>query len=205
MNDTADLFAMAGVWVVIAALIARAVPITSRWGKSLMFATLVAILFWELPLGYLHFRELCATQTKLRIIETIPAEASVCVEGFDQRQFERLIAMGFSRVEVIGQSANGRLYLEKGRFKEALLLSYGRPTSSSYCFSTRTNGVEPWHIARTDYLLLKVPNKREVARESAFFWSGLWWQRGLRPLLGNGGHCFPAESEIFRTLKKGSI
>ena len=84
MSDTEQLFVVAAVWVIIAAVIARFIP---NWPVRIAFFVLaVGIPFWELPYGYYNFQNLCREETKLMVIERIPPQESVCVEQFDAGQ-----------------------------------------------------------------------------------------------------------------------
>jgi hypothetical protein len=203
MNDTAELFAMAGVWVVIAALIARAVPFTSRWGKPLMFAALVAILFWELPVGYSHFRRLCNEETKLQVLEKIPPQDSICLEHLNEGFVVHLKKIGFSKIEIIGQNPASQHYLNNPTFKGVLSFSDRGKITSPYCLVTRVNIAVAWDITRADTLIINSQNDRIVARQSQFRWAGLWWQRSASPLLGVGGRCAGDQETPINAFKNG--
>ena len=78
MNDTEQLFLVAAVWTVIAAVIARFIP---NWpGRIAFIAIAVGLPFWELPYGYYNFQKLCREEGALRILESIAPQESICVD-----------------------------------------------------------------------------------------------------------------------------
>ncbi|HTP62988.1 MAG TPA: hypothetical protein VMJ14_12990, partial [Burkholderiales bacterium] len=69
MSDTEQLFIVAAVWTVVAAMVARLGP--GWWGKGAFFAALLVVPFWELPYGYFNFQKLCAEDANLKVIDKI--------------------------------------------------------------------------------------------------------------------------------------
>src|SRR6185436_10438805 len=97
MSDTEQLFLVAAIWALIAAVIARFIP---NWpGRIAFFAIAVALPFWELPYGYYNFQRLCRNETALIVSEKVLPQDSVCIDYFDAGLYRQLVQAGFSRIE----------------------------------------------------------------------------------------------------------
>ena len=198
MSDTEQLFVVAAVWTLVAAVIARFIP---NWpGRIAFFVLAVGVPFWELPYGYYNFQRLCGEQARLQVFEKIPPQDSVCVGDLDSGTYTGLVRAGFSRIEVIGRTddpardaASGRVFSTK---KEE--------AKSSYCYSYRANNHLPWGLLRNDALISRANDNHVVARQSQFVWAGMWWQEMARPILGRGGVCFDDPERPNLVLRKGS-
>ena len=99
MSDTEQLFVLAGVWVAIAAVIARFI---SGWpARIVVFTLLVGIPFWELPYGYYNFRELCKSKRscrslrgyRLRIRSALAISIRFCTRGLFRRDLRESRSM----------------------------------------------------------------------------------------------------------------
>lgn len=198
MSDTEQLFVLAGVWVAIAAVIARFI---SGWpARIVVFTLLVGIPFWELPYGYYNFRELCKEQAKLQVFERIPPQDSICVGDLDSLLYARLVQAGFTRIEVNGGSDDPRRDKESGRVfatKRELL-------GSSFCIAFESNIHLPWGLLRHDVMIVRASDNRVVARQSRFNWSGMWWQQQAKPVLGRGGTCSGEPNRPLLALRIGA-
>lgn len=189
---------MAAVWVLIAAVIVRFVP--NKWGRVVLFGVLVGIPFWELPIGYYNFQKLCMEQAKLQVFEKIPPQDSVCVENLDSVLYGGLVRAGYTRIEVTGGSDNANHYIASGR----VFMTNRKQVKSSYCVAFENNIALPWRVSRSDTSIVRVSNDRAVARQSVFYWWGMWWQQAAGPVLGRGGRCFDDPYHPFVALRQGA-
>jgi hypothetical protein len=189
---------MAGVWVVIAALIARSVPIRTGAGKVLLFVVLVAVPFWELPYGALNLSKLCDEHSRLAIFEKFPPQERICVQELDYSLTHALRDANFLQVEVrrgltspTGNDGFVRL-AKSGELKSDLCLEFVSNTQLS------------WRVVRHDESLIRAKDNHVVARQSHFDWAGMWWQELASPLLGHGGRCSPNLRTLLRTVRSGT-
>ena len=197
MNDTEQLFIAAAVWALIAAGIARFIP---NWpGRIAFFAIAVGIPFWELPYGYYNFQKLCREEINLRIGEKILPQDSVCIDYFDLGLYRQLVQAGFTRIEITGRSDNAKEYAASGR----VFLTNRGQAKSSYCIAFTNNTYLPWRILRADILIEHARERRVVARQSEFYWAGMWWQEQARPVLGRGGVCSKESNDALAVLHRG--
>jgi len=198
MNDTEQLFLVAIVWALIAAAIARFIP---NWpGRSAFFAMAVAIPFWELPYGLYNFQKLCGEQAKLQVFEKIPPQDSVCIEYFDLGLFTSLNQAGFARIEITGRSDSAKEYAANGR----VFMTPRAEAKSSYCIVFKNNNAMPWRILRADTLVVPAAGQKVVARQSEFYWAGMWWQDRVKPVLGRGGMCSREMVDSIAVVRRGS-
>jgi hypothetical protein len=198
MNDTEQLFVAAAVWALIAAVIARFIP---NWpGRIAFFALAVGIPFWELPYGFYNFQKLCRDETNLKVFEKIPPQESVCIEYFDLGLYRQLVQAGFTRIEITGRSDNAKQYAASGR----VLLTNRDQAASSCCIVFKSNISLPWRVLRTDILIEGTRDRRVVARQSDFYWAGMWWQEQARPVLGRGGVCSKESNDAPAVLRHGA-
>ena len=197
MNDTEQLFLLAAVWTVIAAVIARFIP---NWpGRIAFIAITVGLPFWELPFGYYNFRELCREETRIRVLERVLPQDSVCIDSFDLGIYGQLVQAGFSRIEVTGRSDNAKQYAANGR-----IFSTSRERAiSPYCIVFQGNISLPYRVLRSDTLIVRAADDHPIARQSRFRWDGTWWQQAASPLLGIGGVCFESLSNSIQTVRLG--
>ena len=198
MSDTEQLFVVAAVWVVIAAMLARLIP--GWWGKGVFFAALVAVPLWELPYGYFNFQRLCTENANLKVVDKILPQDSVCIEHFDLNLYMALSNAGFARVELTDHTKVGKSYLNDGR----LVLANRENPQSVYCLTFENNIHMPWRILRSDTSIRKARDGSIVGLLSGFYWIGMWWQERARPLLGRGGVCSRAWDAPIRVLREGT-
>jgi hypothetical protein len=198
MNDTEQLFLMAVIWAVIAAVIARFIP---NWpGRIAFFSIAMAIPFWEFPYGYYNFETLCREQAMPQFFEKIPPQESICVENLDAGFYRGLVQAGFKKIEVRGGADDPQRYLASGR----VLLTGLDGAKSPYCFSFKSNIRLPWRIWRHDQLVSHAIDGRIVARQSRFSWAGMWWQEDARPVLGRGGDCSSGFGRMLMAIRNGA-
>jgi hypothetical protein len=193
MNDTEQLFLMAVIWALIAAVVARFIP---NWpGRIAFFTIAVAIPFWELPYGYYNFQRLCDEETKLRVFEKIPPQDSVCIAYFDLGLYTLLNQAGFRRIEVTGRSDNAN---------DRVFLTSREQARSSYCISFKSNIGLDWRMWRGDTSIHRAGDDRLIAMQSRFRWDGMWWQQQARPVMGIGGVCSGDLNAPILALRRGS-
>lgn len=198
MSDTEQLFIVAAVWTVIAAVLARFVP---NWiGRIALFAVLVGVPFWELPYGYFSFRSLCEERAKLLVVEKILPQESVCVNDLDAGLYAQLTKAGFTRIEVSGRSDDPNRYMASGR----VVMAPKHMLQSKYCLDSVSNIQLPQGMRRSDQLVRRVSDGQVVAKQSRFVWSGMWWQVLAHPMLGRGGMCFDDPSRPSIALRNGA-
>jgi len=198
MNDTDQLFVVAAVWALIAAVIARFIP---NWpGRIAFFAIAVGLPFWELPYGYYNFQKLCREETPLKVIEKVLPQDSVCVEYFDLGLYRQLVQAGFSRIEIVGRSDSAKEYAANGR----VVLTNRQQAKSSYCISFENNISLPWRVLRADTMIERSHDRRIAARQSRIRWDGAWWQQAASPVLGIGGMCSGSLSTPILALRQGA-
>lgn len=185
MSDTGELFAMAAVWVLVAAVIVRFVP--NKWGRIVSFGVLVGIPFWELPYGYYNFQKLCNEEGGLKIFETIPSQNTVCASYPFETSAEYLLKLGFLGVEARDESGRVRRFAKESSDRQATI--DGKQISSKYCVTQAFVQGLPWRIQRNEYVIAGALDQRIVARHSDFVWFGTWWQQQTLPILGVGGEC----------------
>lgn len=198
MSDTEQLFLMAAIWALIAAVIARFIP---NWPGRIAFLVIaVGIPFWELPYGYYNFKKLCSEQGTLQVLEKIAPQDSVCVSDLDAGLYSGFIRAGFSRIEVTGRSDDPRRDTVGGR----VFQTKKQDVKSRYCIGFRANIALPWRILRHDVLIVRAEDERVAARQSQFHWSGMWWQEQAHPVLGRGGVCFDDPQRPNLALRNGT-
>jgi hypothetical protein len=202
MSDTAQLFIMAGVWTVAAAILAF--HYISKWpARIAAFALLFGVPFGELPYGYYNFRLLCASEARVQIFEPISPQSNVCVDYPFEHAANEVLKSGFARVEARGKSGDVREFVA--------VPTTDRPggranrITANYCISIAMNINEPWRILRHDLFVRRASDERVVARQSQFSWRGMWWQEAASPILGRGGHCYSARAELFNAVKQGEV
>lgn len=190
MSDTEQLFIVAAVWTVIAAVLARFVP---NWGGRIaLFAVLVGVPFWELPYGYLNFKKLCEEQGGLKVLQALSPQERICASYPFETSAERLLHFGFTVVEARDKDGRVTAFAKNKAKTEAL------KSTSEYCVTQRFVRDLPWRIQRNEYVVLTQSNEIVVARHSDFVWNGTWWQQMAAPLLGRGGEC--RHSEPVKTI-----
>src|SRR3970040_2192364 len=102
MNDTEQLFAVAAVWALIAAAVARFIP---NWpGRIAFFAIAVGMPFWELPYGYYNSQKLCREEIGLQVFEKISPQEIVCADYPYVTLHKELLRSGFTTVETRGKA-----------------------------------------------------------------------------------------------------
>jgi len=185
MNDTEQLFVVAAVWALIAAVIARAIP---TWPGRIAFFTLaVGLPFWELPYGYYNFQKLCKEYGGLKTFEPISPQKIVCVAYPFDSAASGLLKAGFSMVEArdkIG-GVNRISRAPSGEFESTKV----NQVTSEYCITYAFVRGLPWRVMRNEMTVSRESDHRLVARHSEFVWFGMWWQEAATPVLGRGGEC----------------
>ncbi len=201
MSDTEQLFIVAAVWTVIAAVLARFVP---NWGGRIaLFAVLVGVPFWELPYGYYNFQKLCVAEAKLQVFEPIAPQKAICFDYPIESSVPKLLDQGFVRVEAKG--GDGKITLYSRGPSHSVVSSNIEKITADYCVAFKNNNHIPWRTLRHDFLILRSKDKAIVARHSVFDWLGMWWQEGVSPLLGRGGNCRPDQVQpILSVLLDGT-
>ena len=198
MNDTEQLFLLAAVWTLSAAVITRFIP---NWsGRIAFFAIAVGLPFWELPYGYYNFQKLCREEMELKVFERISPQQIVCADYPFVTLHGELLRSGFTIVETRGKAGEIKRYTARPE-----LVDSGRQSlESTYCLTFVNNNQLPWRVLRHDQLITYAQDGHVVARQSRFSWSGMWWQEGLRPLLGRGGECFSEKNRSIVALRLGA-
>jgi hypothetical protein len=201
MNDTEQLFLLAVIWALIAAVIARFIP---AWpGRIAFFAMAIAIPFWELPYGYYNFQSLCREDTRPQVFEKIAAQDEVCADYPYVTLHKELLRSGFTSVETRGKAGEIRRYtaMSDGHAIETVQ----RKINSNYCLTFVNNNRLPWRLWRHDVLIKRTDDNRVVARQSRFNWAGMWWQEEAHPVLGNGGACSSDANQLILALRRGAV
>jgi hypothetical protein len=200
MSDTTQLFILAGIWTLVAAFL---VYFIRNWpARVVVFALLVGVPFWELPFGYQYFQASCEAAEKVKVIEAISPQSSVCVDYPFEDAAKAALKSGFERVEARGKSGDVREYVaaptvdHPGGRKDRI--------TARYCITSVLNIREPWRIWRHDHVVRRVSDERVVARQSRFTWSGMWWQEAANPILGRGGMCSGPMNQLFDAVRLGS-
>lgn len=186
MDDTANLFLLAGIWSLIAIVVVRLIPI--KWpARIAVFALLVGVPFWELPYGFYNLQKLCKDEGKLRVFASIVPQKSVCVDYPFDASAKALLRFGFASIE--SRSKTGEVTQHVGGTSEALSQSKTRIVTSEYCVTFANNNHLPWRVIRHDFLIVRSKDAAVVGRHSVFDWFGMWWQEAASPVLGRGGEC----------------
>lgn len=185
MSDTEQLFVVAAVWALIAAVIARFI---ANWpGRIAFFAIAVGVPFWELPYGYYNFQMLCKEQGGLKVFEPISPQTIVCVTYPYESGAPGMIKAGFETVETRDK---GGVVHRITRAPSGVLESIKQEhVTSEYCIAYAFVQGLPWRTMRKDVTALRVKDPKLVARHSDFVWFGMWWQEAATPILGRGGEC----------------
>ena len=185
MSDTEQLFVVAAVWALIAAVVARFIP---NWpGRVAFFALAVGIPFWELPYGYYNFQTLCKEQGGLKILEPISPQTTVCVAHPYESGAPGMIKAGFEFVE--SKDKSGGVHRISKAPSGALESAKQDHVTSDYCVTFANNNRLPWRIIRHDFLVIRIKDGAVAARHSVFDWFGMGWQQSASPVLGRGGEC----------------
>ena len=198
MNDTEYLFVVAAVWSIISLLLARLVP---NWGGRIaLFVVLVGVPFWELPYGYYKFSSLCRDKVALQVFEEMMPQTSICIDYFDVPLYVELVRVGFDRIEITERSDSAKNYLRNDR----VVMVKRDEARSSYCIAFKNNIHMPWRMLRSDILVERAGDGRVVARQSDFYWIGMWWQAEATPVLGRGGMCSRKSNEAILAVRHGT-
>jgi len=199
MSHTTELFVMAAVWCVIAAVLVRFV--TPSWpGRLALFAVLVGIPFWELPYGYLNFQRYCRDEVGPKVFEPLTPQDSICLDSLDVGLFRSLSTTGFKRIELTGESDDPKRDSGSGK-----VFVVKRPNvKSQYCLEFESGVSLPWRVMRTDTLIVRSSDGKLAASQSLYQWAGMWWQEGARPVLGVGGICSDDPLRAIRLVKTGA-
>ena len=200
MNDTEQLFLVAAIWALIAAVITRFIP---NWpGRIAFFAIAVGIPFWELPYGYYNFYRICESEARLKVFESIPPQRTICVDYPFEDTAKEILKFGFETVEARGKAGDIRRYVANSSIEGR----EGRQEriSADYCITSASNIPLPWRILRHDHVIRGGGDGRLVARQSRFNWAGLWWQEAARPVLGRGGDCGESLNRVIDAVRNGA-
>ena len=200
MSDTEQLFLVAAIWALIAAVIARFIP---NWpGRIAFFAIAVGLPFWELPYGYYNFQKLCREEVNLKVFEKIAPQENVCADFPYVTLHDELLRSGFSIVETRDKAGEIRKFVAHsgGRVEE----TRQQKLVSDYCLTFSNNARLPWRVLRHDQLVERVHDKAVIARQSRFSWLGMWWQEGVSPILGGGGECSDSKNRSILALRNGT-
>lgn len=190
---------MAGIWCLVSAVACR--YFTPSWpGRIGLFAVLVGIPFWELPYGYYNFQQLCETETRPIVYESVPSQDSICLEDLFAEDFWVLRRLGFKRIEFYGKTN----YRKGSENSPEVLRRKPGEGGSSYCYSSVQDVKLPWRARREDHLISRFEDKKVVARLSGVRWRGMWWQEQMSPIFGDGGGCYAPYEQIFSLLRNGS-
>jgi hypothetical protein len=184
MSDTEQLFLVAAIWALIAAVIARFIP---NWpGRIAFFAIAVVLPFWELPYGYYNFQKLCSEEGGLRVYAEISPQRNICVDYPFDTSARTLNRFGFSSIEA--RSKDGQITQVVGIAADAVTRSKSS-LASDYCVTFVNNNHLPRRVNRHDFLIVSAKDSAIVARHSVYDWRGMWWQQSASPVLGRGGEC----------------
>jgi hypothetical protein len=199
MSDTAQLFIMAGVWTVAAAILAF--HYISKWpARIAAFALLVGVPFGELPYGYYNFAKLCRDEATVRAFEKVAPQEFMCIDDLYSDVYRMLVGVGFSKIEFRGGT---NIDFRNNAAIHAVRVKRGEE-KSVYCFSTKNNIRLPWRVWRYDHLVHRVVDGRVALRQSGFSWAGMWWQEGASPILGRGGNCGDPLVRLFAAVRNGT-
>lgn len=199
MSDTEQLFIFAGAWTAAALFIAYFIP---RWpAKVAAVALIVGIPFWELPYGYYNFGLQCGELARLRLLERLEPQDSVCIDTLDSLLFANLTRAGFSRIELLGGSDDPARDQASGKVTSVVKRE---DLQSRFCLEFRNNVRMPRHLSRSETLIVRAKNRSVVAQQYAIYWSGLWWQRMTSPILGRGGQCFEDPMKPILAIRRGA-
>ena len=191
---------MAAVWTIIAVVIARFIP---NWpGRIAFVAVAVGLPFWELPYGYYNFHALCREQLGLQTFEKIAPQEVVCADYPYVTLHTELLRSGFSAVETRGKAGEIRRYDAKPVGSISGIAQ--QKLTSNFCLTYTNNIRLPWRVLRHDQLIASAQDGHIVARQSRFSWAGMWWQEGVRPILGRGGECSADANPTISALRNGT-
>jgi hypothetical protein len=196
MSDTTQLFILAGIWTLAAAIL---VYFIKKWpARIIVFALLVGIPFWELPFGYLNFRALCNEQGGLHVFDKIAPQHQICLKSPIEYLAPQFLGNGINTVETIDRIGKRRLVTKSGEI--------GHTSPTIYCVTQEFVQGLPWRTQRNEFAIVKATDQRVVARSSDFVWYGTWWQQAALPVLGRGGECRHGNPTpaIARLLVEGS-
>jgi hypothetical protein len=162
----------------VALLVFLAIRVRSRFLKVVLVTVGLLVPFWDLPMGYLHYRRLCQDQGGLQILAKGPTSKSIFVDQGAGYRAEWLAKQGYTEIEYATSSTrlevatftvtpNG---FEKGRRE--------KPRSALKVSSVYGEDVG-WNSVRRDLVLSRMDNGEVIARHSEFHWLGMWWESKL--------------------------
>jgi hypothetical protein len=190
------ILAVVGIYVGVVGWLVTSV-VKSNWGRVAVVMTALAIPFWDWPYGYYNFRHTCDREGGLRLYEKFEPTTHVF---FDYPIHpESVIRHGFQTVEYRSGS-EVRRYSAGER-----TTSIHKSPVSLIKLSVIPNQEAKANLIRRDYIATRISDSRLLAKYSDFRWEGLWWQRAIAPLLGDGGRChFPNEQPLLSVMAHGN-
>ena len=160
----------------------------------------IAIPFWDLPFGYLNFKEHCSRDGGLHVVQKIAPQRAICTEPSFRNSPQILLRKGFEVVEFRDKQKTVRYQNSTAGGLEASTV----PTLvSAYCLSVGKNVPVKWNTVQRDVVARDVASGAVVARYTAFSWHGGWWKPATMP--SEGERCFEASGdELLTVLRTGS-
>lgn len=170
----------------------------NRGERVVAVVAAIAIPFWDLPFGYLHFRTSCSTEGGLRVLGKISPQSAICTEKSfgDAPQF--LMEKGFNVVEFRAPEKTIRYKRTTAGQIEASTVS---TLLSQYCLGIEQDQKPEWNTYRRDLIVREMESKTIVARFTSFDWQGTWLKPKSMP--SKGAQCFPLKGDELIALVRG--
>jgi hypothetical protein len=172
--------------------------------KASAIAVALLIPFWDLPIGYWQYHELCSSEGGLHVLRSFPAQDRLFFESPSSLSANQLLKAGWQVVEGLDRDQKTVIRHRIGQNGELMTEKADRP-SSKVALSVLRDQRLPWYIVREDQVARAYDDGVPLVKYSSFAWRGGWLQASLAPILGVSQRCFAVRGEpVVSILRKGS-
>ncbi len=173
----------------------------NRAEKIAAIAVALAVPFWDLPIGYLNFYRHCSQEGGIYVSNEVPASDAILIDSSAGYTPEEITRFGFKIVEYVSRDETIRYTAERNGLNKSI---HTTPVSK---IKIQFSGHQtlPWNLVRTEYIVSRLDNGKVVAKQTDFYWRGMWWQVAAAPLLGDGSNCLrEAERPMLAVIGRAS-
>jgi hypothetical protein len=157
----------------------------SKAKRIVLVAVALLIPFWDLPIGFIHFRLHCRDGGLHTLASPPHADSILLKPGVGYRP-EYLAKFGFTTIEYETSPVRLTVYsvTDKGLQK-----STSSNSTSTLELSQTYRTPLGWNVLRNELTLSVRGGGQPIARHTNFGWLGPWWYKELFPMAGNIQDC----------------